>query len=143
MPTSHDAEALSEREAFENGYFYFVAALETLALPADAQCQRMGDCNVAWELKRDVGAAEYLLQSPSSARLSDAQRRAVEALLAKLARVPVDQLPSGRGRKPNLEAMTHESWAPLRSMAAEALRQLEPVTEECKRFLGMNKGGAN
>ncbi len=137
MAESHDSPGISERESFENGYYYFVQALELLSLPADVQCQRMGDYNVAWELKRDVSAAEYLLRSPSSSRLSPVQRRAIEELLSELDRVPTDRLRGGAGRAANLEAMGDPSWKSLRPLATELLRVLEPATKECRRFLNM------
>jgi len=62
---------LSEREALENSYYYFIQALEILALPASEQCERMGNYNTAWELKHDVGAVAYLLKLPDSSRLSE------------------------------------------------------------------------
>jgi hypothetical protein len=133
MTASRESEPLSEREAFENGFYYFVQALEVLALPASEQCERLDDFNVAWELKNDVGAAEFLLRSPSSSRLSQAQRAAVESLLVMLTGVPVAQLRGGR--EANLEAMRHESWEPLRPAAAELLHTLAPAIAECKRSL--------
>lgn len=139
MPAPHESEPLSEREAFENGYYYFIQAVEVLALSAEAQCQRMGDYNVAWELKHDVAAAEHLLRSPSSDRLIQEQRNAVSSLLASLKAVPVNELPAGAGRRDNLVAMSHESWEPLRGRAIELLRLLEPATAECKRFLQLEK----
>ncbi len=47
---------IREREAFENGY-YFIKALEILALDAPTQCETMGNYNVAWELKTMYRAA--------------------------------------------------------------------------------------
>lgn len=58
MSDTHESLGISERESFENGYFYFVEAVETLSQPTDAQLQRMGYCpyNLAWELVCDVRA---------------------------------------------------------------------------------------
>jgi hypothetical protein len=139
MSESHESQGISERESFENGYYYFVQAIDTLSLPADAQLQRMGNCpyNLAWELVYDVRAGEYLLRSPSSSRLSHAQRQAIEALLTELTGVP-SELFVGGGRVRNLEVMSHPFWQPLRLRAAHLLRELEPATKECRRFLNMD-----
>src|SRR5262249_40125653 len=99
------------------------------------QCERLDHFNVAWELKSDVCAAEYLLRSPSSSRLSSEQRTAVERLLVTIRDVPVTQLRGGR--EANLDAMRAAAWEPLRPAAAELLRELAPATVECKRFLGI------
>ena len=138
MSETHDSPAISERESFENGYYYFVQAVDTLSLSADAQCERMAGCpyNVAWDLMHDLRAGDYLLRSPSSSRLSHAQRQATEALLAHLNSVP-PELFVGEGRVRNLEVMSHPFWQPLRLRAAQLLRELESATEECRRFLGI------
>ena len=130
-----ESQPLSEREAFENGYYYFVTAVEILSLPASAQCERMGNYNTAWELKDDVGAGSHLLRSPSSSRLSEAQRAAIVALLAAVAEVPANELPAGDSREANLAAMQHPAWMPLRPKAAALLELLAPATQECKRYL--------
>lgn len=139
---TNESEPLPEREEFENAYYYFVKAIQVLSLPAEAQCQRMGDYNVAWELARDVLAGEQLLGLPSS-RLTQEQRNAVSTLLVSLKAIPVNELPAGAGRRDNLIAMGHESWEPLRHIADEVSRLLEPATEECRRFLGMQKDRGN
>ena len=137
MSETHEPEPITERESFENGYYYFVEAVEVLSLPADVQCQRMDSpYNLAWELIHDLGAGEYLLRSPSSSRLSQAQRHAIATLLADLDGVP-SELFVGGGRVRNLEVMSQPVWQSLRLRAAQLLRELEPATEECRRFFGM------
>lgn len=43
----------------------------------------------------------------------------------------------GGGDVRNLEVMSHPFWQPLRERAAQLLRELEPATKECRRFLNM------
>ena len=138
MSDTHESPGISERESFENGYYYFVRAVDTLSQLADVQLQRMGACpySLAWELVHDVRAGEYLLRSPSSSRLSHTQRQAIEALLADLAGVP-SELFAGGGRARNLEVMSHPFWQPIRRRAAQLLHELEPATKECRRYLNM------
>lgn len=50
------SEEISEEEGLEHEFFDFVKALDTLALSAEDQCERMGNYNVAWELQEDVSA---------------------------------------------------------------------------------------
>ena len=140
MSSTHDSASISERESFENGYYYFVQAVETLSLAADEQCQRMNSpYNLAWELVHDLGAGKYLLRSPSSNRLSHNQRQAIEALLADIKSVP-SELFAGGGRVRNLEVMSDPFWQSLRLRAAQLLGELQSATEECRRFLGMEPG---
>ncbi len=140
MTEAPASQTLSERESFENGYYHFVYAIKILSLPADAQCQLM-NCpfNAAWELVCDLRGRRYLLESPSSSRLSLAQRQAIEALLGDLDDVP-HELFAGQGPARNLEVMSHPFWQPLRERATLLLHELEPATLECRRFLGLEDG---
>ena len=137
MSETHEPEPISEREAFENGYYYFVEVVKVLSLPAEVQCQQMDTpYNLAWEFVQDLGTGAYLLRSPSSSRLSQAQRHAIEALLADLNAVPSEFF-NGEGRTRNLEVMSQPFWQSLRVRAANLLCELEPATEECRRYFGM------
>src|SRR6059058_4613943 len=95
-------EPIDAEEAFHNGFYYFLRALEALSLDADAQCEAMGDCNVAWELKDDVMAGRYLV---GSGFFSPSEEQCIEALLQALEPVPVNDMPAGDGRAQNLAAM--------------------------------------
>ena len=48
---------MDDREWFENSYFYFREAVETLAQSPSEQCDRMGSYNVAWELNGNAKGA--------------------------------------------------------------------------------------
>ena len=126
---------IREREAFENGYYYFIQALEILAQDASAQCENSGNYNVAWELKDDVSAGAYLLNSPSSSRLTAEQKRGILDLISELESVPSTELPAGPNPQDNLAAMNHPSWKPLRKHASQLLKLLAQATEECNRYL--------
>lgn len=118
---STTSEPLDAEEAFHNGFYYFLRAAETLSLDADSQCKEMGDSNVAWELKDDVMAGRYLL---GAGFLPRAQEQSIEALLQALKPVPVNDMPTGDGRAPNLAAMSHPAWGPLRILAKNSCEQL-------------------
>jgi hypothetical protein len=136
MAPTPPAIPIPEREAFENGFFYFCHALDILAAPPADQCELVGNYNVAWELKSDVSAGSYLLTSPSSARLSTAQREGITDIIAALESIPSDVLVSCSDSVGNLAAMSHESWSPLRAQASKLLILLEPALRDCKRYLG-------
>ncbi len=126
---------MSEREAFENGFFYFFEALEILASSPEAQCKRVGNYNVAWELKSDVSAVSYLLQSPSSSRLSAEQRQGISELVLALDTIPKQLLVSCTTEQGNVLVMNHDSWAPLRVQASALLSfSVPPLTTAIVTF---------
>jgi|SRR5690242_9722498 hypothetical protein len=126
-------EAISSIDAFHNSFYHFVEALEILAKDAGAQCEAMGDYNVAWELYHDIGAGEYLASSPQG-QLSAQEASAILTLMPLLKDVPASELPGGAGREQNLPAMQHPSWRPLRTQAASVLTFLGPAIARNKRF---------
>lgn len=126
-------DEISDSDYFENTFFYFVKALQVLALDADMQCQRMGNYNVAWELQQDV--AQGGLDSARSPSSHLTARQADEAI--RLARA-LEELPgeaiSPKGflttnHEGSIAAMNHLSWVPLRRQATELLKLLEPAIE--------------
>lgn len=128
------AELHADESSFHSGYRVFVQAVEMLAMSPEEQCAAMGDYNVAWELKDDVRAGKYLV---GQGYLNPEQESWVLALVGALEAVPAQVLPSGSGRDINLLAMQHHCWTPLRSIAALALRALEPFTTENARYLNL------
>jgi L-alanine-DL-glutamate epimerase-like enolase superfamily enzyme len=126
-------EAISPEEAFRNGYYYFIEAVESLAADADATCRMMGDFNVAWELKDDVSAGRYLL---GKGFLAAHEEACIAGLLQAVDSVPVNRLPGGTGRNANLQAMSDSCWDNSRSLAQKALLQLKSFTESNLRALG-------
>ena len=129
---------MDDREWFENSYFYFREAVETLVQSPSEQCDRMGNYNVAWELKDDVSRGAELLQYVSSASLSAQQRHAISDLISELESVPTNFLPGGGRREDNLAAMSHPTWEPLRLKAAALLEVLASATERNRRYLFEN-----
>lgn len=71
---------MSDREEFENSYYYFVVALKALAASADEKVKEYGslDENAAWELKDDVSAGIYLLNYENSNLSEDQQKKIKE-----------------------------------------------------------------
>jgi hypothetical protein len=121
-------------DLFHNGFRVFLEALSLLAKPAEVQCEEMGDYNVAWELRDDVSAGEYLAKS-NFGQLSPAEAAAIISFMPALKSVPVSELPAGSGRSANLAAMQHASWAPLRTQAANLLVLLGPATQRNASYI--------
>ncbi|GAB6197556.1 hypothetical protein [Lysobacter xanthus] len=123
---------VSEEESWHLAYSVFIFTVQALASPAQEACEAMGSYNTAWELKDDAMAGSYLL---GHGRLSPEQEMSVRHLLDKLSAVPVNDLPGGAGLAPNLTAMRHPSWEPVRAAAAALLAVLAPVTESSRAYL--------
>ena len=122
----------ADEEEFHSSYRIFISAVEMLAGTADEQCQFMGDCNVAWELKDDVTAGKFLI---GRGYLSNSQEAWVVALIGALSIADTQILPSGNGRQVNLQAMESACWQPLQFLAAEVLKQLALFTNENAKYL--------
>ena len=116
---------MSLLEASHNAYDVFIFTLEALSLPAEGQCERMGDFNTAWELRDDALAGYYLI---GSGLMSEEQEDALRGFLALVDPVPVKDMPSGSGRDVNLKAMQHPAWEAVRKSADDLLATLAPVT---------------
>lgn len=127
-------EEISEKDAFANGLFYFVKALKILAADADEQCQRMGNYNVAWELKDDVSAGAYLLNLPD-APLTQGEKDGIVAIVAALKELPASLLASATTEEANRTIMSDPHWIPLRARAAELLKLLAETTARNEKFL--------
>ena len=112
---------MSTDDGFDSAYRVFAEALAMLASSPEDQCEAMGDFNVAWELKDDVQAGRYLVDS---GHLSAEQQAWILALVSALDAVPAATLPAGAGRDQNLDAMRHPSWIPLRVFASEVRNAL-------------------
>jgi hypothetical protein len=123
---------VSEEESWHLAYSVFIFTLQALASSPEEACAAMGSCNTAWELKDDGMAGEYLL---GRGHLSAEQEMAVRQLLEQLRAVPASELPSGEGLAPNLAAMRHPAWQPVRASAAALLGILGPVTASSRAYL--------
>ena len=134
-----NASEMSEQEQFELGYYYFIQALKILAKEANAQCQEMGNCNVAWELKDDVSAGSYMLKVAAD-NLSQEQKSSITKLISELNKVPESVVRSAEDPNGNLEAMQAPCWVPLRLLAAQLLQSLEPVTQRIEGTMAISQG---
>ena len=123
---------VSEEESWHLAYGVFVFTLSALALPAQEASEAMGSYNTAWELRDDGMAGRCLL---GRGRLSPQQELAIRQLLDQLSVVPANELPAGAGLAPNLVAMSHPSWEPVRASAAALLGILAPVTASSRAYL--------
>lgn len=112
----------------EEFYIYhelFLDALYLLAESAETLCERMGNFNVAWELKRDLESAGARLVSSSGGNLSELQQSAIQTFLSQLALVPDSILRATSSRGENIIAMSHDSWSPVRRDAIEIVGLLK------------------
>ena len=130
-------EPISTEEAFHNGFYYFLCAVEVLSHDPERQCAEIGDYNVAWELKNDVMAGRYLL---GTGFLPANEERCITNLLDSLKPVSVNEMPSGDGRGPNMQAMSNPVWVPLRTQARRVREELEAFSEVNRSYF---QRGAN
>ena len=126
-------DGISEADDFANVFFYFIKALKVLAKDADAQCEYMGNYNVAWELKSDVSAGAYLLNLPGE--LTQREKDGIAAMVAALNELPVSLLAGATTETANKKAMNAPDWVPLRVRAAELLRLLSGAIRKNEAFL--------
>lgn len=117
---------LTPEESFRNSYYYFIDAVRSLASDPDAACERMGDFNVAWELKDDVQAGRYFAESDL---LSPQAKVEIDKLVVALDEVPQQLLKAAQGRRGNLQAMSDQAWVPVRAMAVGLLAFLDSFTK--------------
>ena len=129
-----ETELKADADEFHSSYRVFVNALEMLAASPGEQCQLMGNYNVAWELKDDVSAGQYLV---GQGYLSREQEAWVGALVSALAAVDTLVPPAGSEKEANLLAMEHPSWEPMRFLAREVIHRLTSFTAENAKYLGL------
>jgi hypothetical protein len=129
---------ISDEEGFAHAFFYFIKALKILAADADTQCKRMGNHNVAWELKDDVSAGAYLLSLPGGA-LTQEEKDRIAALVAASNDLPPSLLVAATTEAANKKAMNDPSWAPLRASASELLKVLAVAAVQNEAFLAGRK----
>lgn len=98
--------------------------LEILSLPAPDQCRAMGNFNVAWELRDDALAGEYLINGPVS-RATPMQHELLRELFRELRELPVDAINQPNTTAGNLEALNQPAWARVRVEAKRALEALD------------------
>ena len=131
-----DAEdkVLPEKEAFANAYYYFVRALDVLAADAATQCERMGNFNVAWEIRNDVVSGAYVINMPNNG-LAPEEKNEITEMVASLNGLPSSLFVATDTKADNMVAMEHPAWIPIRAAASDLLRLLEPITEKNQAFL--------
>ena len=127
-----DSLEISLEESSHHAYRQFISTLEILICQPEEQCELTGYGNSAWDLRDDALAARYLL---GSGLFTAQQENAVAEFLAAIDPVPVNEMPTGSGLAPNLAAMQHPAWVPIRSLAKNLIVVLEPVTQLNKAYL--------
>lgn len=132
--SSFDQESISEREAFETGFWYFTRNLEILASPADVQCERVGNCNVAFELQYEVQGGGYLFNTRSSGRLTPEQRQGILNLVQSLDAIPQEVLASCTNAEGSILAMSQPCRGPIRKQTEALLALPAPAIEESRHY---------
>ena len=123
-----------DEDEFHSSLRLYLSSLEMLAAMAEAQCDLMGNYNVAWELKDDVSAGQFLV---GRGYLSAEQEAWVQALSHALGALNTQVLPAGASKESNLAAMNHPGWEPMRYLAKEVIRQLAPLEPINAKYLGL------
>lgn len=113
-------EPMSLEESFHNCLFYFLEALDVMALDASAQCHAMDNFNVAREIQQDVRDGGTALVNWPGDYLAQVEKDAIARLL-----VPLNKLPEAALlRHEHRQAMDHPAWTELRKLAAHLVEQL-------------------
>lgn len=121
--------ALFDDEAFHNCFFYFIEALDVMAMDAVSQCKAMNDFNVAWEIQHDVLDAGAALQKWPGIYLCRSEKDELGKLLAAVSALPPTALLGA-----SKEVMNHSAWSTLRRGAAQLLKQLEKPIQRNHEF---------
>jgi len=133
------ADSVTDEEEFHSSFRILLNAIEMLASPPEEQCRLMGNFNVAWELKQDVQAGRFLV---GRGYLTPNEEAWVNALVAALGPIDTQVLPSGSGAEVNSLTMSHPSWAPVRYLAAEVLRNLVASAATNAKYLQLPSSAA-
>lgn len=128
---------ISDEEACQNSYHYFIEAVKILSEPPEKQCELVDNYNVAWELKDEVSSGLYLIKDPISF-LTEGQKLAIQQLINELNKIPKIILKAENTSEENLKAMKHPAWKPLRKQAAILLRTLEPESKSNEKYFKEN-----
>lgn len=132
MTTAKKPASIQVEEEHRNAYFYFVEALEALAAEPKTQCELLGDYNVAWELKNNVGAGQFLADWDL---LTSQQRSDIRSLVSALSVIPEEILRAAQGRSDNLAAMNAPAWTALRVKSRKLLWELQSFSEANRLWL--------
>lgn len=127
-----------DEDEFHNSFRIYLSAVEMLSAPAEAQCELMGNYNVAWELKDDVCAGKFLV---GRGYLTAEQEAWVQTLSEAMGAINAQVLPAGASKESNLLAMKHPCWEPMRYLAQEVIRQLAPFASVNAEYLGLPSKG--
>ena len=123
-----DIAPISQDEAFHNSFFYFVKALNVMMLDAAAQCEAMGNFNVAWEIQHDVMDTGIALDTWTDSYLTQVEKDQITRLVALVKELPKAALESEES------AVNHPDWAKLRIAAFHLLKLLAGSIEKNREF---------
>jgi hypothetical protein len=127
-----------ETDSWENAYFHFVECLRAVAsAPAEA-AEAYGHFNVAGELWLEVREGPSLSGSQKH-RLSPQHIRLIEDLATAVESLPDDACHYTENRHESLQQLEHSAWQTPRSLAAQLLVALEPVTVSNQVYMHSGK----
>ena len=124
-----------EAEWYASTYAHFLTEIKLLSEEADAQCALKKYDNVAWELKHFIlSSADAVLNLPGG-QLSEIQRSSIRQFVAEVTAIPDDVVNVTNSVENHRRAMRDPHWQPIRTRAAELLRQLESETKRVDAIL--------
>lgn len=109
-------------DSFASSIHYLLQSLDVAMQSAKDQCDRIGNYNVAWELKDELEALGPLLDSYRE-KFSGRQIEESTKMLTLLASIPDSVLSEATSEAKNIEAMQDPHWEPIREQA-KVLRSL-------------------
>ena len=133
---------MDRTESDQNGFSYFVKALEILSMDAETQCEAMGNYNTPWEIQHDVADSATLSESPIL-RFTYEQQDAIRDISRRLLILPMAAIaPDGMAMTTHsgcIAGMRHPDWEPLRVKAKQLLALLKPAIAENRRYLNLSE----
>jgi hypothetical protein len=127
----HPVSPMSEREEYENFFFYFVEAVEVLSNGPESQRDVLGNFHVAWKMQHDVVENYAGMKAMATQRLQPTQVEVVQRLIGLLEDLPAGALGSWRA------AVDHSSWQPVRKLANAVLIHLADAIEANRAYFAM------
>jgi len=128
-----------DEDAYANAYYYFHGALTALADDAEAQCEKTGNFNVAWEIKNDALSNGHAVLNTVDAQLSERQKDRIRQLLENVADIPDAVINVPNSKAAHLQAMSDPCWVPLRAQAKQLISILGAETDRVNAILNVKR----
>lgn len=128
-----------DEDAYANAYYYFHGVLTALADDAEAQCEKTGNFNVAWEIKNDALSNGHAVLNTVDAQLSEQQKDRISQLLKNVADIPDTVVNVPNSREAHLRAMSDPCWIPIRAQAKQLIAILSMETDRVDAVLNVKR----